>query len=89
MDGNVVEMSSEPPESGLAEKVKHKAYPVREAGGFVWVYMGPADAMPDFEAPPFAPTPEVNVSILKIHVKANWAQVMEGQIDSAHSSSLH
>jgi phthalate 4,5-dioxygenase oxygenase subunit len=45
--------------------------------------------MPQFEPPPFAPTPDCNVSILKIHVKANWAQVMEGQIDSAHSSSLH
>jgi phthalate 4,5-dioxygenase len=89
VEGNVLEMTSEPPESGLAEKVKHKAYPVREAGGFVWVYMGTAEQMPEFEPPPFAPTPEVNVSILKIHVKANWAQVMEGQIDSAHSSSLH
>jgi phthalate 4,5-dioxygenase len=87
VDGNVLEMTSEPPESGLAEKVKHKAYPAREAGGFVWVYMGPPAEMPQFEPPPFAPTPDVNVSILKIHVKANWAQVMEGQIDSAHSSS--
>jgi phthalate 4,5-dioxygenase len=89
VDGNVIEMTSEPPESGLVEKVKHKAYPAREAGGFVWVYMGPENEMPEFEAPPFAPKPDINVSILKIHVKANWAQVMEGQIDSAHSSSLH
>ena len=35
VDGNVVEMSSEPPESGLVEKVKIKSYPAREAGGFV------------------------------------------------------
>ena len=33
VDGNVVEMTSELPESGLTEKVKHKAYPAREAGG--------------------------------------------------------
>src|SRR5688572_6796016 len=89
VEGNVVEMASEPAESTLAQKVKHKAYPAREAGGFVWTYMGPAEEMPEFEPPPFAPTPETNVSILKVHVNANWAQVMEGQIDSAHSSSLH
>src|SRR5882672_4185491 len=89
VEGNVLEMTSEPPESGLAGKLKHKAYPAREAGGFVWTYMGPPEEMPEFEAPPFAPTPDVRVSILKIKVKANWAQITEGQIDSAHSSSLH
>src|SRR5712692_8790205 len=89
VEGNVLEMTSEPPESGFAGKLKHKAYPAREAGGFVWTYMGPPEEMPEFEAPPFAPTPDVRVSILKIKVKANWAQITEGQIDSAHSSSLH
>ncbi|MGO9700958.1 MAG: Rieske 2Fe-2S domain-containing protein [Xanthobacteraceae bacterium] len=89
VEGNVLEMASEPPESGLVQKVKMKAYPVREAGGFVWAYLGPAETMPEFEAPAFAPTADTNVSIVKIHVDCNWAQVLEGQIDSAHSSSLH
>src|SRR6266571_1891081 len=81
-------MPSEPPRR-LPQKVKHKAYPAREAGGFVWTYMGPADTMTELEPPAFAPTPQTRVSIVKIHVPCNWAQVMEGQIDSAHSSSLH
>jgi len=89
VDGNVLEMSSEPAESGLAQKVRTKAYPVREAGGFVWTYMGPAQTIPEFERPSFAPTPDTQVSICKFHVDCNWAQVVEGQIDSAHSSSLH
>jgi len=89
VDGNVVEMTSEPTESELVSKVKHKAYPAHEAGGFVWTYMGPPEEMPEFEPPAFAPTPDARVSILKIKVKANWAQITEGQIDSAHSSSLH
>jgi phthalate 4,5-dioxygenase oxygenase subunit len=89
VDGNVLEMVSEPPESGFAEKVKHKAYPVEEAGGFIWVYMGPPELKPDFEAPAWAPTPQAKVSIVKIDLPVNWAQIMEGQIDSAHSSSLH
>lgn len=87
--GNVVDMPSEPAASGFAAKVKHLSYPVREAGGFVWAYMGPPEAMPEFEAPPWAPTADTRVAIAKVRVACNWAQVMEGQIDSAHSSSLH
>jgi phthalate 4,5-dioxygenase len=89
VEGNVLEMTSEPPESALPAKVKHKAYPTEEWGGFVWTYMGSAETMRPFEPPAFAPTPHTHVSIVKIHVPCNWAQIMEGQIDSAHSSSLH
>ncbi len=87
--GNVLEMASEPQSSGLCAKVKHTAYPCEEAGGFVWAFMGPKEEMPPFERPAFAPTPGTRVSIVKVHVQANWAQVLEGAIDSAHSSSLH
>jgi phthalate 4,5-dioxygenase oxygenase subunit len=89
VDGNVVEMASEPEHSLIPERVKHKAYPAREAGGFVWTYMGPPEEMREFEPPAFAPSPDVRVSATKVRVRCNWAQIMEGQIDSAHSSSLH
>ena len=87
--GNVLEMASEPASSGLCSKVKHTAYPTEEWGGFVWAWMGPADAMPAFEPPAFAPTAQTRVSIVKVQVPCNWAQILEGAIDSAHSSSLH
>ncbi len=89
VDGNVVEMPSEPRESCLAQKVRHKAYPSQESGGFVWIWMGDPATVPAFSPPAWMPSPEVRVSIAKIHVGANWAQVLEGAIDSAHSSSLH
>lgn len=88
VDGNVVAMSSEPQGSPLLNKVKHRAYPAQEAGGFVWAWLGEGEA-PAFKAPAFAPTGAERVSILKIRIPANWAQITEGQIDSAHSSSLH
>jgi len=88
-EGNVVDMPSEPKQSKFSERVKHLSYPVREAGGFVWTYMGPAEKMPDFEAPAWAPTDGTECAIAKIELPCNWAQIMEGQIDSAHSSSLH
>jgi len=89
VEGNVVDMPSEPKQSGFSERVKHLSYPVREGGGFVWTYMGPPETMPEFEPPPWAPHSGVRMAIAKIEVPCNWAQIMEGQIDSAHSSSLH
>jgi phthalate 4,5-dioxygenase oxygenase subunit len=88
-DGEVAEMPSEPAEACAAMKVKHPAYPTAEAGGFVFAYLGDRASMPDFEPPPYAPSPETKVAIGTALVHCNWAQVVEGQIDSAHSSSLH
>jgi phthalate 4,5-dioxygenase oxygenase subunit len=89
VEGNVLEMPSEPVASALAQKVKHKAYPTHEHGGFVWVYMGPRETMPAFQPPPFAPTASARLAVVKIAVDCNWAQILEGAIDSAHSSTLH
>jgi phthalate 4,5-dioxygenase oxygenase subunit len=89
VDGNILDMSSEPESAPMRQSIKQKAYPVREVGGFVWVWMGPKDAQREFEPPAWAPTPQTRISIVKIHAACNWAQVLEGSIDSAHSSSLH
>ena len=90
VEGNAVAMASEPPEAekSMCSKVKHKAYKTVEWGGFLWAWLCEGDA-PEFKKPAFAPNEDVQVSILKIRLPCNWAQVLEGQIDSAHSSSLH
>ena len=91
VDGNCLEMNSEP--GGGAEPVRKamrtKAYPAREGGGFVWVWMGPKEQMREFEPPAWAPVPGIRYAVVKMHAACNWAQVLEGSIDSAHSSSLH
>lgn len=87
--GDVLEMASEPAASCLRERAKHKSYPSLEWAGLVWGWFGPADAMPAFTPPPWAPTADVRVSIAKALLPCNWAQILEGAIDSAHSSSLH
>ncbi|MBP6850293.1 MAG: Rieske 2Fe-2S domain-containing protein [Rhodoferax sp.] len=89
VSGRVTEMASEPAASGMVDKVRHRAYPTREWGGMVWAWMGPQDAVPEFEPPRWAPTAEARVSIAKVVLPCNWAQILEGAIDSAHSSSLH
>jgi phthalate 4,5-dioxygenase oxygenase subunit len=89
VDGNILDMASEPPDSRLRTNLKHRAYPVREAGGFVWAWLGPAETVAKFRSPTWAPTPGTRISVVKMHAACNWAQVLEGSIDSAHSSSLH
>ncbi|MEQ8391299.1 MAG: Rieske 2Fe-2S domain-containing protein [Thalassospira sp.] len=89
VEGNCIAMSSEPEGSPLHEKVKHKSYKTVEWGGFVWAWLGEEEDMYPFSPPAFSPTEDTQVSILKIRIPANWAQITEGQIDSAHSSSLH
>jgi phthalate 4,5-dioxygenase oxygenase subunit len=87
--GRVIEMVSEPAASCLAAKVQHKAYPVQEWGGFVWAWFGSVEQVAEFVPPPWAPTKDTRVTIAKAIVPCNWAQILEGAIDSAHSSSLH
>ena len=89
VEGNLLDTPSEPTDSKLKEKVKHKAYPTRESGGFVWAYMGPAEKMPKLTPPPWSGDPAPSIATLKIHEEANWVQALEGVLDSAHSSSLH
>ncbi|MEI7447343.1 MAG: Rieske 2Fe-2S domain-containing protein, partial [Burkholderiales bacterium] len=77
VDGTVLEMTSEPGGSALREKVVHTTYPSREWGGMVWAWLGPADAVEPFEPPRFAPTGDERVSIAKVVLPCNWAQILE------------
>ena len=45
--GGCVDMPNEPTESNFKNKIQQTAYPVREAGGMIWAFMGPPDAVPD------------------------------------------
>ena len=44
-EGNCVDMPNEPAESNFKHKIRATAYPAREQGGLIWVYMG-AEATP-------------------------------------------
>src|SRR5436309_102488 len=41
--GQCVDMPSEPAGSDFKEKIRVPAYPVQEAGGVIWAYLGNAD----------------------------------------------
>ena len=47
VEGNILEMPLEPPESTVKDHLKHPCYPVQEFGGLVFAYMGPLEKMPE------------------------------------------
>jgi phthalate 4,5-dioxygenase oxygenase subunit len=89
VQGNCVDMPSEPRESTFKNKVKIKAYPTTEYGGCIWIYMGPPDKQP---APPhfeWARVPDAQRVLSRWIQECNYMQAVEGEIDSAHVSWLH
>jgi phthalate 4,5-dioxygenase len=88
-DGKILEAPPEPDELGFKDRIRATSYPTHEAGGIVWAYMGPAGEQPPFSNFEFTTLPLEHVQIMKIRADCNYAQVIEGVIDSAHSNYLH
>src|SRR5262249_5158376 len=87
--GQCIDVPSEPKESGYADRIKLKSYPLIEAGGLLWAYMGPPDKQPPFPAWEFAALPLEQTFAARRISECNWLQAMEGGIDSSHVSFLH
>jgi phenylpropionate dioxygenase-like ring-hydroxylating dioxygenase large terminal subunit len=90
VEGKCVDAPTEPEDKrdAFAAKVPVTAYPAREAGGMVWVYMGKRATPPsfyDFEM--HFPPAESLLRCAIVH--GNWLQGLEGQLDSAHLNFLH
>lgn len=88
-DGTCMDMPTEPNEKGFRERMKLRSYPVREAGGMVWTYLGPPDAQPRFPEYDWMKLPRNQYATVKVGERVNYAQAIEGAIDSSHSWFLH
>jgi phthalate 4,5-dioxygenase len=90
VDGNCVDIPSEPEGAELLKpKAKRVSYPTAVRGGVVWIYMGPKDfpaEPPNFE---WSTLPPRQCTATKRLQRCNWAQAVDGSIDSAHASFLH
>jgi phenylpropionate dioxygenase-like ring-hydroxylating dioxygenase large terminal subunit len=86
--GACVDMPSEPAESDFKDKVRINAYPVREFGDTVWIYMGPGTP-PELPQMEWATVPASHRRVAMWIVECNWLQVLEGNVDTAHVSFLH
>jgi phenylpropionate dioxygenase-like ring-hydroxylating dioxygenase large terminal subunit len=87
--GRCVDLPTLPPDSTFRDRIRITAYPVREWGEFVWVYLGPAGPLPALPDLEFALVPPAHRFVSKKLQQCNWAQAAEGGIDTAHFSFLH
>ncbi len=87
--GQCVDMPNEPAESDFRSKVRATAYPTREWGGVVWVFMGPPELASDLPQFEWARVPDEQRCVGKYVVEANYLQVLEGSLDSSHLGFLH
>jgi phenylpropionate dioxygenase-like ring-hydroxylating dioxygenase large terminal subunit len=90
VNGQCTDLPNCPEGENLKAKVRTPAYPTLERGGIIWAYLGPPELQPEFpHAEAFATTDPSRRHITKIHIRANFAQVQEGDVDSSHVSFLH
>lgn len=95
VSGKAVDLPNIPPGARHHETIRIKSYPTREWGDMIWAYMGPnAEFLPDGILPEvpqleFATLAPSNRYVTKQRVDCNWAQVMEGDLDTSHFSFLH
>jgi 5,5'-dehydrodivanillate O-demethylase oxygenase subunit len=90
-DGSVSEIPFDDltqPSSKLKDGVKARAYPVREAGGLLFAYMGPAPApeLPNYEA---FTRKDGFCEVVFSELPCNWLQCQENSIDPVHFEWMH
>jgi len=85
--GKCVETPSEANQN-FCKTVKVRTYPVREAGGVCWVYLGESEppVFPDYEY--FKAPPEYRRARVG-YCHSNWTQNLETLLDSSHIGLLH
>src|SRR5712692_191249 len=78
VDGNCVEVPSEPEDSNFRKKMKLKSYPCVERGGVIWTYMGPLEFKPALPELEWVMVPQTHHFISKRLQECNYLQAMEG-----------
>ena len=86
--GRVIDQPGEPSGGANKEKIRHRAYPCREAGGVIFTYMGAGEPplLPNYE---FLIAPPERRTVTKAFYDCNYLQGNEGNIDPVHLSFLH
>ncbi len=90
VDGHCLDMPTEAADSPMRCKLRARSHAAREAGGVLWVFLGgdahAAPPLPGFE---WLGLPASHVHVSRWEQECNYAQAMEGEVDSAHVGFLH
>ena len=90
VDGTILDTPAEPASSRIKQNFCQGAYPVREAHGLVFAYMGPPELMPEFPIyDTFAFPTDNQIVPFKMNLPCNWLQIVENASDPMHNAFLH
>ena len=89
VEGNCVDLPSEPWDKDFKRKIKITAYPCLERGGLVWAYMGPPELKPEFPDLHWTVVPSSHRYVTRHLQECNWLQALEGGFDTSHLTFLH
>ena len=89
VNGQCIEMPSEPPETQFAAKVHLRAAAVTEKYGIVWAYLGKARPAPAFPKFDLDHVDEKDLEVTFLMRECNWLQGLEADIDTVHVGFLH
>ena len=89
VNGQCVDTPAEPEGATLAKAMRAKAYATHVAGGMIWAYMGPVEEKPPFPDFPWLSMTGGHSVPFKLLEDCNYAQAVEGTVDSAHAGVLH
>jgi 5,5'-dehydrodivanillate O-demethylase len=86
--GRCLEQPGEPADSNFKDKIRLKAYPVRELGGMIWAYMG-AGAVPELPNYHFLVRDDGERQFSSYVRDCNYMQQLENALDPVHATILH
>ena len=90
VDGTILETPGEPADSTLKDRLFHGAYPVHEAHGIVFAYMGPPEQRPPFPSyDSYSQSGSRMIPGRKYFYPCSWLQIMENTMDPVHTAFLH
>ena len=93
MEGRPLELPNVPPGTRYFDTIRLKAYPTREYGDVIWAFLRPFGvsdaALPEVPHLEFGALPASHRFVTKKLQECNWAQSIEGALDTSHFSFLH
>lgn len=89
-DGRCTEIPANPPETSISKRASVDSYPVQEKYGFIWLFYGD---LPEEDRHPLPTLPEYVSGLHPVYYdcieNANYARVMEANLDFAHVIAVH
>ena len=88
VEGNVLDLPLEPPDSPLWTEGKATAFRIAEYGGLIWGYFGPQDDPPDLPEFEWTRVEPDQRHLSRFLVDCNYMQAVEGGLDASRVAAL-